>query len=103
MTLAQRIEEAADAKPAPGTRHLRFPGGLCRSAALSRIPRLYRSNDVEEDPFADNPPRYRCNFAARMRESLRENAYLHDLRSQFAADALGSISAPTLSAPKRWC
>ncbi|MEZ4580942.1 MAG: hypothetical protein R3A10_04690 [Caldilineaceae bacterium] len=37
VTLAQRIEEA-DANLRSGTRHLRFPGGLCRSAALRASP-----------------------------------------------------------------
>ncbi len=45
---------------------------------------------IPEDPFADPPVIDRCNFAARMRESLREAAYLRMIfGQQFTADALG--------------
>ncbi|MCB0072509.1 MAG: hypothetical protein KDE20_13665, partial [Caldilineaceae bacterium] len=99
VTLAQRIEEA-DA-------NLRLARDIYAFLAVyADLPRFRTSpdfvcpDDVEEDPFADNPPRDRCKFAARMRESLRENAYLHMIfGQQFAADALGlNFSADTVGA-----
>jgi hypothetical protein len=43
-----------------------------------------------DDPFADPPLIDQCNFAARMRESLREAAYVRMIfGQQFTADALG--------------
>jgi len=48
------------------------------------------SEAVAEDPFADPPVIDGCNFPARMRESLREAAYLRMIfGQQFTADALG--------------
>jgi hypothetical protein len=45
---------------------------------------------LEDDPFANPPVIDWCNFAARMRESLREVAYLRMIfGQQFTADALG--------------
>lgn len=90
-TLAQRIDEA--------DRALRRARNLYAFLAVYADESRFRGDgDIDncpaaplnDDPIADPPVVDMCNFAARMRESVREAAYLRMIfGQQFTADAMG--------------
>ena len=86
-TLAQRIDEA--------DQDLRRARNLYAFLAVYADEDRFREENicgaaVLDDPIADPPVVDMCNFAARMRESVREAAYLRMIfGQQFTADAMG--------------
>jgi len=89
VTLQQRIDQAD--QELRQARDLYAYLAVYANEARFRTDRAYcPAQPVADDPVAEPPVVDWCNFAARMRESVREVAYLRMIfGQQFTADALG--------------